>query len=170
MSSAACEEREAATPRSLNIVLAAPAEVLPCPMFAENRPECIPHCTSQTAPKPAVYQPMTQSQPTREGNQSMKKGQPGAFLVARMAWNLPVMRETQVRFLGQEDPVEKGMTTHSGILSWRSPWTEEPGLQPIGSQRVDAAEQLTLSLFTPRMRGTSHLGKQSRGGKSRIEE
>ena len=42
----------------------------------------------------------------------MKKRQPGAFLVARMAWNLPVMRETQVRFLGQEDPLEKGMTTH----------------------------------------------------------
>ena len=43
----------------------------------------------------------------------------------------------QVRFLGQEDPLEEGMATHSNILAWRIPWTEEPGgLQSIGSQRV----------------------------------
>ena len=42
-----------------------------------------------------------------------------------------------VRFLGLEDPLEKGMATHSGILAWRIPWTEEPGgLQSMGSQRV----------------------------------
>ena len=51
--------------------------------------------------------------------------------------NLPAMRETQVRFLGQKDPLEKGMATHSSILAWRIPWIEEPGgLQSIGSQRV----------------------------------
>ena len=45
--------------------------------------------------------------------------------------------ETRVRSLGQEDPLEKGMATHSSILAWRIPWTEEPGgLQSIGSQRV----------------------------------
>ena len=41
--------------------------------------------------------------------------------------NLPAMQETQVRFLGQEGPLEKGMATHSSILAWRIPWTEEPG-------------------------------------------
>ena len=47
------------------------------------------------------------------------------------------MPETQVRSLGQEDPLEDGMATHSSVLAWRIPWTEEPGgLQPIGSQRV----------------------------------
>ena len=51
--------------------------------------------------------------------------------------NLPAMQETQVRSLGQEDPLEEGMATHSSILAWRIPWTEEPGrLQSMGSQRV----------------------------------
>ena len=54
-----------------------------------------------------------------------------------MVKNLPVMQETQVRFLDQEDPLEKGMTTQSSILAWRIVWTEEPGgLQSIRSQRV----------------------------------
>ena len=45
--------------------------------------------------------------------------------------------EMQVRSLGQEDPLEKGMTTHSSILAWKIPWTEDPGkLQSMGSQRV----------------------------------
>ena len=49
----------------------------------------------------------------------------------------PALREIQVRSLGQEDPLEKGMATHSGILALRIPWTEEPGgLQSMGSQRV----------------------------------
>ena len=51
--------------------------------------------------------------------------------------NLLAMREAQVPSLGQEDPLEKGMATHSSILAWRSPWTEEPGgLWSIGSQIV----------------------------------
>ena len=51
--------------------------------------------------------------------------------------NLPAMQETRIQSLGQEDPLEKGMATHSSILAWRIPWTEEPGkLQFIGSQRV----------------------------------
>ena len=47
--------------------------------------------------------------------------------------NLPEMQETQVQSLGWEDPLEKGMATHSSILAWRIPWTEEPdGLQSVG--------------------------------------
>ena len=54
-----------------------------------------------------------------------------------MVKNLPAMQETWVRSLGQEDPLEKGMATHSSILAWRIAWTEEPGgLQSMGSQRV----------------------------------
>ena len=50
---------------------------------------------------------------------------------------LPLMRETRVRSLGREDPLEKEMVTHSSILAWRIPWTEELGrLQSTGSQRV----------------------------------
>ena len=50
---------------------------------------------------------------------------------------MPAMQETQVHSLGLEDPLEKEMATHSGILAWRIPWTEEPGgLQFPGSQRV----------------------------------
>ena len=54
-----------------------------------------------------------------------------------MVKNLPAMQEIQVQFLGQEDPLEKGMATHSSILAWRILGTEEPGgLQSTGSQRV----------------------------------
>ena len=54
-----------------------------------------------------------------------------------MVKNLPVMQETWVHSLGQEDPLELTMATHSSILAWEIPWTEEPGrLQSIGSQRV----------------------------------
>ena len=61
----------------------------------------------------------------------------GAFLVAQTVKNLPAMQETGVQSLGQEDPLEKRMGTHSSILAWRIPWTEEPGgLQSIGSHRV----------------------------------
>jgi len=57
--------------------------------------------------------------------------------VAETVKNLPAMQETQFRSLGQEDPLEKGMATHSSILAWRFPWTEEPGgLQSIGSQGI----------------------------------
>ena len=54
-----------------------------------------------------------------------------------MVKNLPVMQETWVQSLGWEDPLEKGMATHSSILAWRILWTEEPGgLQSMGSQGV----------------------------------
>ena len=54
-----------------------------------------------------------------------------------MVKNLPAMQETKVRFLGQEDPLEKEMATHFSILAWTIPWREEPDrLQSMGSQRV----------------------------------
>ena len=60
-----------------------------------------------------------------------------ASLVAQMVKNLPAMHETQIRSLGRKDPLEKGMATHSSILAWRIPQTEETSrLQSIGSQRV----------------------------------
>ena len=55
------------------------------------------------------------------------------------------MQEIQVSFLGQEDPLEKGMATHSSILAWRIPWTEEPGrLQFMGCKESDTIVRLTL--------------------------
>ena len=54
-----------------------------------------------------------------------------------MVENLLAMQETWVRSLGQEDPLEKEMATHSSILAWRIPWTEEPGMQhTMGSSRA----------------------------------
>ena len=58
-------------------------------------------------------------------------------LVAQRVKNLPTVQETWVWSLAWEDPLEKGMATHSGIVAWRIPWTEEPGgLQSMGSQKV----------------------------------
>ena len=60
-----------------------------------------------------------------------------AFLVAEMIKNLPAVQETQVQSLGWEDPLEKGMATHSGILAWRIAWIEEPGgAQSMGRTRL----------------------------------
>ena len=57
--------------------------------------------------------------------------------MAQLVKNLPVIQETQVWFLGREDPLEEEMATHSSILAWKIPWTEEPrGLQSMGLQRV----------------------------------
>ena len=57
--------------------------------------------------------------------------------MAQMVKCLPTMRETGVRSLGQEDPLEKGMASHSSILAWKIPWMEEPGRpQSMGLQRV----------------------------------
>ena len=60
-----------------------------------------------------------------------------ASLIAQMIKNLPAMQETWVQSSGWEEPLEKGMTTHSSILAGKIPWTEElSGLQPMGSQRA----------------------------------
>ena len=61
----------------------------------------------------------------------------GSSLVAQMVKRLPTMWKTMVRSLGWEDPLEKEMVTHSSILAWKVPWTEEPGrLQFMDMQRV----------------------------------
>ena len=72
----------------------------------------------------------------------------GSSLVAQTVKNLPAMQEIQVRFLGWKYPLEKEMATHSSILAWEIPWTEEPGgLQSVNSQESDITKRLTLSLF-----------------------
>ena len=69
--------------------------------------------------------------------QSMGSQKSRMQLVAQMVKHLPAMRETLVRSVGQEDPLEKEMATHSSTLAWKISWTEEPGrLQSMGSQRV----------------------------------
>ena len=68
---------------------------------------------------------------------------PWASLIAQSVKNLPAMQETWVRFLGQEDTLEKEMATHSSILTWKTPGTEEPGrLQTMGSQESDTTYRL----------------------------
>ena len=72
----------------------------------------------------------------------LKKGG-GASLVAQMIKNLPTMWETWVLFLDWEDLLEEGMATHSSILAWEIPWTEEPGrLQSVESEESDTTERL----------------------------
>ena len=65
-------------------------------------------------------------------------------MVAQTVKNLPAMQETRVLSLGQEDPLEKGMATHSSILAWRIPWSEEPGglHSQWGHKESDTAERL----------------------------
>ena len=62
-------------------------------------------------------------------------------LVAQTVKNLPAMPENWVQSLGREDPLEKGMATHSSILAWRIPWAEKPGgLQSVGSKELDTTK------------------------------
>ena len=68
-------------------------------------------------------------------------------LMAQTVKNLPAMQETQVRSLGQEDPLEKGMATHSSILAWRIPWQRSlESYNPWGSEDWDTTERLALLL------------------------
>ena len=77
-------------------------------------------------------EPPARGQGPHEGN-----GRDRGILAAQKVKNLPAMQETQIRSLGREDPLEKGMASHSSILAWRISWIEEPGvLQSMGSQRV----------------------------------
>ena len=66
-----------------------------------------------------------------------------------MVKNLPAMKETQVQYLGQEDPLEEDMATYSSILAWRILWTEESGgLQSVGSQRLRHDYHFIITLYT----------------------
>ena len=76
--------------------------------------------------------------------------------MAQTVKNLPAMQETWVQTLGLEDPLEKGMATHSSILAWRISWTEEPGrLQSMGSQKVghDLLTNTSTSIPVPTQNG-----------------
>ena len=93
----------------------------------------------------------------------MQRMQPASFqgkpdrasLVAQMVKNLLAMREIHVQSLGQEDPLEEGMATHSSVLAWRIPWTEEPGgLQSTRSRRVKSNTQ------ERQQRGARGVGRQ----------
>ena len=67
----------------------------------------------------------------------------GASLIVQLVKNLPVMQETRIRSLGLKHPLEKEMGTHSSILAWKIPWTEEPGgLQSLGSPESDTIYRL----------------------------
>ena len=86
----------------------------------------------------------------------------GSSLVAQRIKHLPAMQETRVQSLGWEDPLEKEMATHTSILAWRIPWTEEPGgLPSIGSQRV---RQKTNTLYFSGLSQTAmiFMGKTNR--------
>ena len=86
-----------------------------------------------------------------------------ASLVAQMVKNLPAIQETWVRFLGWEDPLEKGMATHSSILTWRNPWTEEPGgLQSMELQRVRHNWATNTHIHTPGSASLQRLHFQQR--------
>ena len=74
---------------------------------------------------------------TEMGESFKREGTYAHSLVVQMVKHLSTMQETQVQSLGWEDLLEKEMATHSSILAWKIPWTEEPGgLQPMESQRV----------------------------------
>ena len=81
--------------------------------------------------------PLWQSLPCPVEPQGARVSLWPSSLVAQMVKHLPLMQETQVQSLGWKDPLEKGTATHSNILAWRIPWTEEPrGLQSMGLKRV----------------------------------
>ena len=87
-------------------------------------------------------------------------------MVAQTVKRLPTMQETRVRSLGWEDPLEKGMATHSSVLAWRIPWTEEPGgLQSTGPQRVGHDWVTDTFTFHKRINGE----KGESGGRKRQE-
>ena len=68
--------------------------------------------------------------------------------MAQTVKSLPAVQQTWVQSLGQEDPLEKGMASHSCVLAWRISWAEEPGgLQSLGHKELDTAEQLTLFTY-----------------------
>ena len=81
--------------------------------------------------------PASSSQAWRPRFTDEEKQIRSVVLVAQRVKNLSAVQETQDPSLGREDPLEEGMTTHSSILAWEIPWTEEPGgLQSMGSPRV----------------------------------
>ena len=97
-----------------------------------------PHFSlSHRLPEPLNLWKLIRLQINTEMQRMQKRYSSGTSLVAQMVKNLPAMEKTWVQSLGREDPLETGMATHSSVLAWRIPWTEEPGgLQFMGLQRV----------------------------------
>ena len=91
--------------------------------------------------------------------------QSNVFPSGSVVKNLPAMQETQIRSLGWEDPLEKEMATHSSILAWEIPGTEEPGgLQSMGSQRVGhGSDNEQQPLFPALQKHMSPQGDNKRG-------
>ena len=88
--------------------------------------------------RPEYWSGLTFPSPGDLPNPGIEPRNNRASLVAQTVKNLPAMQETWVQSLGWEDPLKKGMATHSSILAWRIPWTEKPGgLKSMGSQRVE---------------------------------
>ena len=80
----------------------------------------------------------TEAEKSKRASSGAELGETNLSLVAQPVMNPAAMQKTQVQFLGPENPLEEGMTTHSSILAWRIPWTAEPGgLQSKGSQEWD---------------------------------
>ena len=77
---------------------------------------------------------------------------PGSLAVK----NLPAMQETQVQFLGREDPLEEGMVTHSSITAWRIPWTEEPGKAKVHMVAKSQIQLKWLSVHTDKHNYSKH--------------
>ena len=95
----------------------------------------------------------------------------GATLVAQMVEHLPAMQETWVGFPGWEDPLEKGMTTHSSILAWRIPWTEEPGAKPWRfrvRQHFHFCFLKALAVFVEKTLMLGGIGGRRRRGRQRM--
>ena len=103
-----------------------------CPLFSPSYTQSLALLFNFSVPGPG-HRVVTHI--TRHSSTELSPKKPS--LVAQMVKNLPAMQETQVRSLSWEDPLKKEMATHSSILAWRIPWTEEPGgLQSMGLQRV----------------------------------
>ena len=85
-----------------------------------------------------------------------------ASLVAQTVKHLPAMRETRVRFLGWEDPLEKEMAIHSSTLAWKIPWMEEPDrLQSMGCKESDTTERLHFHFHSGHRTGKGQFSLQS---------
>ena len=100
--------------------------------FTQTHVLCVGDAIQLSRPLPSPSPPAKTSHAVLQ-----KKKKASIFLVAQTVKHLPTMRETRVLSLGREDPLEKEMATHSSILAWKIPWTEELGwLLSMGSQRV----------------------------------
>ena len=95
-----------------------------------------------------VIQPLLHTLGLFLNNHQLFWGEGETSLVAQMVKRLPTMRETRVRSLGQEDPLEKEMAIHSSTIAWKIPWTEEPSrLRSMGSQSQTRLSDFTFTVF-----------------------